>query len=75
MTNVLSFIIIVLLFHFTIETDGKMDLYTTDQDTGCQYMMSWYGMPGPIRLDEEGKPKGCSNLENWQNREVKQHER
>ena len=69
--DILAVILLVMLFSAVYKTNGKMDLYIIDKDTGCQYMVSWYGMPGNVRLDEEGKPMGCSNLENWQKREVK----
>ena len=70
--EILAIILIVMWVYSFFETNGKFVHHMIDDDTGCQYMASWYGMPGPVRLDEEGKPMGCTNLENWQNRPIKE---
>ena len=60
--DILAIIFVVMWVFSYIETDGRFVHHMTDDDTGCQYMLSWYGMPGPIRLNKNGTPMGCLDL-------------
>jgi hypothetical protein len=56
MREVLAFLLIVFLVVFLYKADGEYLATSTDEDTGCQYLMTWYFTPVMPRLDRDGKP-------------------